>query len=68
MNKGTEQKNRTKEPNKRTEQKNRTKACRASFTSKSIEILPFVPYFSHDFFGLGSSPKDVIIDKAYVPE
>ncbi|EIV1156128.1 hypothetical protein L7C65_002455 [Listeria monocytogenes] len=54
--------------NKGTEQKNRTKACRVSFTSKSIEILPFVPYFSHDFFGLGSSPKDVIIDKAYVPE
>lgn len=49
--------------NKETEQK-----LAASFTSKSIEILPFIPYFSDDFFGLGSSPKDVIIDKAYVPD
>ncbi|ENU6398976.1 hypothetical protein [Listeria monocytogenes] len=41
--------------NKETEQK-----LAASFTSKSIKILPFIPYFSQGFFGLGSSTKDII--------
>lgn len=41
--------------NKETEQK-----LAVSFTSKSIEILRFIPYFSQDFFGLSSSTKDII--------
>ncbi|EAC2628804.1 hypothetical protein ABZY96_001243 [Listeria monocytogenes] len=50
--------------NKGTEQK---LAARHSLLNQ-LKYYRLFRIFHITFFGLGSSPKDVIIDKAYVPE